>query len=505
MKRLLSILITVAMLVSLTAVLSVSAFAQSEPWNGVDIANGYVGEGTEESPYLISTAAELEALSIDAGMLGETFEGKYIKLTDDINLGGNQHTAIAGFKGNFDGNGKTVFNFTVDEPKAGLFGKVGTGATIKNVKVDYATITCTGDRVGGIVAETVADVVVENCEVGENVLITTMSTAGVAPQAGGVVGMAIGASFKNLVNRAQIVVNVENCGNVSAFIGGIFGSAGNSAVCENLINYGDIVCNLNTLASGKYATCGGIVGSAGAKKLQCDITNAINYGAVRSTGSVGTAGGLIGLASGVSNSDVATAMKNVFNLNADIVAPDGVGFFAGQMAKTVSFAGTCLMIGGSAIENIAGVIGEGIAETLPPSSAYAMATSEIDFSVNADYLAVLSIIDEVMPKWAAVEDIDYDPNVPADSTPADSTPADSTPSTPADSTPAESTPSTPADSGTVEAPVDTNPQTPAQTQKPSAGTEKPADDGGCGSVIASGLAIVAVVSLAGVALSKKRD
>ena len=91
--------------------------------------------------------------------------------------------------------------------------------------------------------------------------------------------------------------------------------------------------------------------------------------------------------------------------------------------------------------------------------------------------------------------------------PVDSTPTETDPIIPEDTdpiTPEDTDPITPPETD-PQTPVETKPQTPAQTQKPSAGTEKPADDGGCGSVIASGLAIVAVVSLAGVALAKKKD
>ena len=96
---------------------------------------------------------------------------------------------------------------------------------------------------------------------------------------------------------------------------------------------------------------------------------------------------------------------------------------------------------------------------------------------------------------------------PTDWQPEESTPTETDPIIPEDTdpiTPEDTDPITPTETD-PQTPVETNPQTPAQTQKPSAGTEKPADDGGCGSVIASGLAIVAVVSLAGVALAKKKD
>ena len=58
----------------------------ADVWDGEAVAEGFAsGEGTEEDPYIIETAAQLVYFrnQVDAGT---TYEGKFIKLTTDIDL-----------------------------------------------------------------------------------------------------------------------------------------------------------------------------------------------------------------------------------------------------------------------------------------------------------------------------------------------------------------------------------------------------------------------------------
>ena len=142
------------------------------------------GDGSEENPYLIATADQLAYLSaVVGGMDGKTqdsFNGKFIKLVADINLGDKESennpdiifypigynsddgkyektgvkvsTGFYSFEGTFDGNGNTISNFYQNtwEMKGdhdwyspeeqyyrdgmGLFGRVY-GGTVKNLTV----------------------------------------------------------------------------------------------------------------------------------------------------------------------------------------------------------------------------------------------------------------------------------------------------------------------------------------------------------------------------------
>lgn len=115
------------------------------------------GEGTEASPYLISTAQHLKDLSsyIKSGF---SMKGIHFKLKNDINLSsecgegiGNwiprigtvgvsygADNTLLGFKGTFDGDGKTIFGLyfnDAEERDVALFGCIAVGGTLKNLHV----------------------------------------------------------------------------------------------------------------------------------------------------------------------------------------------------------------------------------------------------------------------------------------------------------------------------------------------------------------------------------
>ena len=498
MKKLLSLIIAIAMILSLSVVFAVSASAQTEPWDGVAYDIEFAGAGTEEDPYLISTPEELQGLLYRVNYLETTYDGMYLKLTDDINMGGHPFEAIGtntSFQGNFDGNGKTVFNFTVEGKYGGLFGVVKNNGSVKNVKVDYATIATDTMRVGGLVAYPQETATIENCVVGENVTVTnTTSVSSVI--IGGIAGQANGVTIKNCISYAKIVV-LESNGN--DFIGGVVGAPGKNAVVENVISYSDITVEVQEKTSTNPSYCGGIVGAAGGGKLDCVITNAINYGSVKALVTDGYAGGVCGVAnSGVTSADICGTFKNIYNASADVQGTAGTGMFAGNFGKPVAFVegSTIKLMQTDTMNAFAGVNPDGL-ET-PTALQYTVASSSVDFEVDQDLQAIIAAIDAALPDFAEVTDVDY---VAPESSEIPEDTGDEPVDTPADT--GDEPVDTPAD--TNEDPVDktepeaTNPVTPETDPE----TEKPAE-GGCGSVVAGGLAILAVVTLAGVAL-KKRD
>ncbi len=107
------------------------------------------GNGTADSPYLISNAADLETLS-----LIENTDGVFFKLTADIDLGGAAwYGKMIGseanpFKGDFNGDGNVIKNFTIltkigndTNNFNGLFAWVGGNALIHDLGVEDVTFT----------------------------------------------------------------------------------------------------------------------------------------------------------------------------------------------------------------------------------------------------------------------------------------------------------------------------------------------------------------------------
>jgi len=142
---------------ALTADMAAAWFGEiAPPFDGENADTNWYADPTA-SVFYIDTADELAGLS-KLVWNGNTFAGKTIKLTANINLQGENWQPIgrmtntggvgenSTFKGNFDGQGHTVSNFVVDtvdgvndnNKGAGLFGAVM--GNISNLTVENATI-----------------------------------------------------------------------------------------------------------------------------------------------------------------------------------------------------------------------------------------------------------------------------------------------------------------------------------------------------------------------------
>ena len=115
------------------------------------------GEGTSTNPYKISDKYELEYFAEQVNA-GNTYEGIYFELTENINLNNEEWIPIGsdnehGFSGIFDGKEKTISNFTLNNSVslAGLFGYVNKNSIIRNLSVDNVTRTYTMGSAGAIV------------------------------------------------------------------------------------------------------------------------------------------------------------------------------------------------------------------------------------------------------------------------------------------------------------------------------------------------------------------
>lgn len=146
-----------------------------------------------------------------------------------------------GYSGNFDGNGKTIINLTVDGTggNVGFFGGLAQGAKVHDVIFSNATITGDGSSSSGVVAG-VSLGIIDNC----NVNNSTVS------------GYNAGAITCN--NSVQI----NNCNVQDVTINGSYLAGGISAYNYGKIEY-CIVSGDNTQinATGSSSRAGGIVAS----------------------------------------------------------------------------------------------------------------------------------------------------------------------------------------------------------------------------------------------------
>ena len=258
----------------------------ADVWNGT-YDTDWAGGGTEEDPYLISSASELAGLQSKVNN-GESFWDKYFKLTVNIKLndggenfayyltGKNVWIPISGFRGTFDGDNHTVSGLYINtrEDYQGLFGRSG-GGLIKNLGVIDSYI-CGGDYVGGVIG---SGEVIANCYntgaikggirvggvAGDSPIIENCYNSGVVNGRGYDVGGVVGYSYKS-------VTNCYNAGTVSGSGGVVGSSSGTVTNCYN---------------TGTVSGSGGVVGSSSGT-----VTNCYN------TGMVSGSGGVVGSSSG---------------------------------------------------------------------------------------------------------------------------------------------------------------------------------------------------------------
>ncbi len=240
-------------------------------WDGSVAGSFGGGDGTEASPYLIYTGAELAYLaqSVNAG---NTYSGKYFKLMNDIDLAGFEWTPIGmgtsynndfsskAFQGNFDGCGKTVTNLKINSTtlyNAGLFGVIY-NAHIHSLAVTNADVKNTQQNVvsGAVIVARMSASVIESCFATGKVSVNASTNCSF-------LGMISGEIYgSGTIRNCYAVGNINgyNSGSSGVFAGGIVGIINSSPegtrLIENCYFSGNIIANCS---SSCYA--GGIMGA----------------------------------------------------------------------------------------------------------------------------------------------------------------------------------------------------------------------------------------------------
>lgn len=307
---------------------------------------------------------------------GNTYEGKHIKLMNDIDMTGVNPESYwpnseikREFKGHFNGNNKTIKNFTFDstDHRVALFRTTGSGALIENLKFTDVNIGKTGSKngyatlvgyangnltvknveivsgtvsgykyVGGIVGESNENIKLNLYNCTNNAVVTSRDV-----DAGGMMGN-VGKFFAyGCINNGKVtamrggaggvagyhnkIASVKNCTNTGEIIG--YDCAG--GMCgriEHNSKYAHYIGNKNTadITATTKGSAGGIVGwtdGAGA------FTDNLNSGAVVCTATEKThcAGGILG-----GNEDDPISFKNNKN-SGSVKSNDRTGGIAGYL------------------------------------------------------------------------------------------------------------------------------------------------------------------------------
>ena len=240
------------------------------------IVNGY---------YQLSTPEELQTFSFIVNGIAGFSQNTAAKavLLNDIDMTGMTSWLPIGtnskpFTGTFDGQGHTISNIAIKTAKAysGLFGKTQ-GATIKNFRISGTLNVSEGYSEHGTVGYADGSTITD---VHSSLNITTSKANNDTQHIGGIAGSLFNTST---VNRCSYAGTLKDAGTNT--VGGIVGYAdGTGNKISNAINYGTVK------SSGAETNTGGILGYvnyAGFKISRC-----VNTGTV--TGKEAYAGQIIG-------------------------------------------------------------------------------------------------------------------------------------------------------------------------------------------------------------------
>lgn len=261
------------------------------------------GEGTEENPYIISTAGELRLIS-DAPTAHYVLNS-----TIDMNELAPGWTPVPSFSGVLDGRGFNISNLFIDndDSYSGLFGYLSDDAHITNLGISNATVVVNpGNSYSGTIAGIALQAhldsvmvnglcVLENGNVssifggllGQATVYTSVSSCGIKeadidlPSVSTVGGIAADIRTSTTIDACLF----QGALSARSVVGGIVGTTGKGSTVIN--------CHVNADLNAKE-TVGGVVGSASRELIKNNLvegtitaTEADMYGNVSAGGVAG--------------------------------------------------------------------------------------------------------------------------------------------------------------------------------------------------------------------------
>ena len=318
-------------------------------------------EDAETAEYVIYTRAELYGLSELAQE--HDFSGITIKLGESLNLEGSadaQWTPIGcyidgegkEFKGTFDGQNNTIRGIYIDQEnvkwRIGLFGTVGAGGVVTNLKI-------------------------------EDSYFKNTSTASSGAYMGSVVGVLHG-TVSNVYSSAELH-------STSHYNGGIVGAILGSAACtaddytvKNCWFVGEITCTNQKTAG----IVGGINGNVLTSNISAEISYCLNSGTITYANEKTTGQQLGGICGVVANVTSGTALEMTECLNVGKLLLSGTATINTNNASVIGLISKASV----KADNVYGYIGDG-EEPLWSNQAIKVGTSggtATNLTINGVYV-----------------------------------------------------------------------------------------------------------------------
>ena len=393
-KRILSLFLSIAILLSICPA---QVFAQELSEYRIGFWNDFPGSGTQEDPYQIRSAEDLQHLA-ESVNAGNSYSGNYFTQTDDITLTGSWipiGSEKVPFAGTYLGNSYTISGLSITGTTnyLGLFGVVtggvdgvvlkgavihgssflgaiagsnkntnqdGTTGRITNCQIIDSVITG-GSSLGGISGSAFGDI--SGCTVSN----TTISGKNYV---GGITGTLSPKDYPN-TNWGRRITSIEGCiiqnSQVSGEegIGGICGYKPDGATSCGTYQPTIHACfNDNTTVSGT-SSVGGILGEV----YHFYTEDYLTVSQCANTGSVTAseyAGGIVGSADSCAFGNGYTLIENCFNTGNITISDRFAGGICGGTYKTIQ---NC--------HNIGEVRGSSYAASICGCTSYSRGTATI--------------------------------------------------------------------------------------------------------------------------------
>lgn len=306
---------------------------------------------------------EIEALAIDANgtyiienkdqfitfLASDKYKDATVKLNCDVNMNEDVVCYQWGFGGNFNGNGHSIYNLSVD---TSIFSSITADAVVENVHI--SNVKSTGNSSCGIVASENRGTIL-NCVVSGNLISTSKAKymAGIVVDNKGIV--------KNCVFNGSVTADADTDNNAK-YIAGIAGTnngeisncysmgsiSTNAAIVAGVAaeNYGDIVDCANYMdVEGAYS----VAGIVAENQSRGCIENCTNYGDIiqKSTSDEAQAAGIVGGNKG--------QIINSYNYGDITGKSSNIAGIAGYSSKSIESCGNYGTITGKA--NVGGIVG----------------------------------------------------------------------------------------------------------------------------------------------------
>ena len=327
---------------------------------------GLQGEGTEDAPYTVSSAAELAYIAeqVKKSSEGYYYYQKVIQLTQDIDLEGTELTIgiykddeKKYFYGTLDGNGHSIKGLKINggsQEYVGLFPYLAKYATVKNLTLENPTVE--GEESVAALAGGSNGCTIENCHVKGGKITSTGQIAG------GIVAYLFYGNISNCSVEGTTIEAVSNGGGIAGYVpstnrpnplsitacyfngtltsdefaggivGGLFNKTDYNVTIQACYASGSISGYMKKESDDEqgldnsYISTGGIVG-----KIQFNCKVSACYSTASLSGK-GTNGGIIGLFSTDQGSDP-TVSDCYWSTSSASVPTYGIGAKGGNSAK----------------------------------------------------------------------------------------------------------------------------------------------------------------------------